>query len=141
MLLQYYFSHVNWLAVAVSAIAYFSLGAIWYMPAVFGKVWAEGHKLTINPEEAKKGMPMMMVKTLVLNFIIALAVGLAVTALQSTTFMSGAKVGLLCGIGFTFSTMAINHVYIGRGIKTLLIDGGYHVVGILVCSIILSVWR
>jgi hypothetical protein len=132
---------VNWLAVAVSAIAYFALGALWYNQSVFGKAWAEGHKLNINPEDAKEGMPMMMAKTLALNFIIAFFIGIVVMGLQSTTVMSGLKVGALCGVGLSFCTMAVNSVYTGKGINVLLIDGGYHVVGILISAVILSIWH
>jgi hypothetical protein len=31
---------LNWLVVLVAAVAYFVLGALWYAPPVFGKVWA-----------------------------------------------------------------------------------------------------
>jgi hypothetical protein len=30
---------LNWLAVFVAALAYFAIGALWYAPPVFGKVW------------------------------------------------------------------------------------------------------
>jgi len=32
-------SDVNYLAAIVAAIAWFALGAIWYMPAVMGRAW------------------------------------------------------------------------------------------------------
>src|SRR6185503_21280424 len=31
--------HINWLAVAVAAIASFVLGGIWYSPLLFGRAW------------------------------------------------------------------------------------------------------
>jgi hypothetical protein len=33
------FGDVNYLAVIVAAIAYFALGAIWYIPPVMGRAW------------------------------------------------------------------------------------------------------
>jgi hypothetical protein len=32
-------SDLNWLAVIVAAIAYFAIGALWYAPPVFGRIW------------------------------------------------------------------------------------------------------
>ena len=34
---------LNWLAVALAALAYFVIGALWYAPPLFGRIWfAEG---------------------------------------------------------------------------------------------------
>ena len=49
-----YFSHINWLAVLVAAIAYFALGAIWFSRPVFGARWIALHEININDDNAKK---------------------------------------------------------------------------------------
>ena len=49
--------HLNWLAVAASALAYFILGALWFGP-LFGKLWMKGHGITPPSEEEKKKMNM-----------------------------------------------------------------------------------
>ena len=140
MFLNHFLSNANWLAIIVAGLAYFAVGAIWYQQAVFGKAWAEGHNLTIDPEKAKKQMPMLMAITGVLTIVIAVLVGFLVSALYSQTVMSGIKVGLFSGAIIT-CCMGINYTYTSKSFKLLCIDAGYHVLGTIVCGIIISIWH
>ena len=142
-MLQNYFSHAPWLQIIVSAVAYFAIGAIWYMPAVFGNAWAAGHKLDrSNSEEMKKTLPKLMAITFVLTFLIAVGMGLLLYVLQAPgTCMSGIKAGLMVSGIFCVLPMGINYAYTGKSIKLLCIDGGYHVIGITLMGIIMSVWK
>jgi hypothetical protein len=54
-----FFSEINWLAVLVSGLAYFALGALWYSPVLFSKKWIELGKIDINDPNAKKGVGLM----------------------------------------------------------------------------------
>ena len=45
---------VNWLAVVVSAILSFMLGALWYSPLMFGKKWAEGVGMDLSGDTPMK---------------------------------------------------------------------------------------
>ena len=133
-------SHLNYLAVAVSAIAYFMLGAIWYNAKVFGTIWAKGHNIdTTNMD--RSGMGKMMALTFVSCFVIAIVCGYMMTALYSYKCMSGMKLGLLMGVGFSGTTYFVHCLYTKKPFSVVLIDGGYHVLGIMLCSIIMSVWR
>ena len=44
-------SDLNWLAVS-AALAYFALGALWYAPPIFGKVWADAGGFASRSEGA-----------------------------------------------------------------------------------------
>ncbi|MBI4929180.1 MAG: DUF1761 domain-containing protein [Bacteroidetes bacterium] len=137
--------HINWLAVAVSAIAYFALGAIWFNPKVFGTIWMKGHGITAPTEEDKKRMPMMMATTLVLCFIgvIAMAYFVHVFSFYQVNWRwySGAKVGLVAGIGFTGVGIAMNYMYTKKSLTLIIIDSAYHLIGMVGAGIIMSVWR
>lgn len=136
--------NLNWLAVAVSALAYFCLGAIWFNPNVFGKVWMKGHGLTPT-EEDKKRMPMMFAVTFILCFIGAIAVGYFVYVFSfyevNWRWYSGAKVGLIAGCGFAGVAIAMNYMYTRKSWTLIIIDSAYHVVGMVMAGIIMSVWR
>lgn len=140
MFLSHFLSHANWLAILVAGLAYFAVGAVWYQRPVFGNAWAAGHNLTIDPEKAKKQMPVIMLLTLVFTFFVSVLTGFLVSALYSQTVMSGLKVGLFAG-GFIGACMAINYIYTGKTIKLLCIDAGYHIVGTALCGIIISIWH
>jgi hypothetical protein len=140
-MLSNYLSHLPWLQILVAGLSYFVLGAIWYAPPLLGKTWAEGHKIdTSNKEEMKKKMPMMMGSTFALGILMAFAMGLIISGMQSRMCMSGMKTGLLVG-GIVAMAVAINYLYLGKTIKLWLIDAGYHVIGLMLMGIILSVWH
>lgn len=133
--------HLNWLAVLVSAIAYFSLGAIWFNPKILGTAWMQGHGLANPTEEDKKKVPMLMAATLVLCFFGAAVMGYFCYAVNSWDWMRGAKLGLLAGLGFSTIGIGMSYMYTKKSLKLIIIDSSYHVVGLMICGIIMSVWR
>ena len=143
-MLQAFFSHANWLAIATAAVTYFILGALWFS-ALFGKPWMAGHKISMPTDEAEKAkmkaqMPMLMIKTFLMNIIVALGIGLVVYATSTRDCMHGIKWGLLLS-GFAAVPIAMNHMYLMKGIKLTMIDAGYHVVSITLMTIIITVWH
>lgn len=139
-MLQQFLSHAPWLQIAVAAIAYFAIGALWYS-VLFQKAWIAGHNVQMT-EEGKKRAPLLFAISLVINFCQAIALALALDVMQTpAALVPGLKVGLFLGLAFGASCMVINYMYLGKSIKVIFIDAAYHVVGIAVMSIILSVWH
>lgn len=135
------FSHINWLAVLVAAIAYFASGAIWYSKPVFGTIWAQGHGLNMNDPDARKGAGRIMMMSFISFVIITIALAILVVKLNLTFFMSGVKLGLITGAGFSWMTIYISYIYTKKPKSIHLIDGLYHVVGQIIAAIILCLWR
>ena len=136
--------HLNWLAVAVAAIAYFMLGAIWFNPNVFGKVWMKGHNISTPTEEDKKKMPMMMLMTLVMCFVATVCLAYLINAFSGYTvnwrWYSGVKIALVAS-AFACVGVGLNHMYTKKSMMTTIIDAGYHVAGLVAAGMILSVWH
>ena len=134
--------HLNWLAVAVSAIAYFALGAIWFGP-VFGKIWMKGHGITPPTDEEKKNMNMGMI--LGMSFV-KTAVMVILTAYVSMiinyngNMMTALKIGAVLG-GISAFPIGINYLFLKKPFSIWVLDGGYHACGVVITSVILSVWR
>jgi hypothetical protein len=140
-MIQEFFAHAPWLHILVAGVAYFMLGAVWYAPPVFGKYWAEQHKIVMT-EESKKKVPVLFASTFVLGLFMATGVALALYVMQAPgTCMNGIKTGLFLGGAFTALPIGINYLYFGKPFKLWIIDAGYHVVGITLMGIILSVWH
>ena len=140
-MLQQFLSHAPWLQIIVAGVVYFAIGAVWYAPPVFGKYWQAAHKIEMT-EESKKKMPMLFGGTFVLGILMALGTAISLHVMQSPgTCMNGMKVGLFISGAFVALPMGINYMYQGKSFKLWFIDAGYHVVGLTLMGIILSVWH
>ncbi|HET6991290.1 MAG TPA: DUF1761 domain-containing protein [Bacteroidia bacterium] len=146
MLLKEFFHNANWLAIGVAAIVYFAIGSLWFS-VLFGKQWMAGHNIQMpTDDEAKarmrKQMPMLMIKTFLMNVLMALAVGIVLKALPQASIncVMGIKVGLLLG-GVATIPMVMGHMYTMKSVKLWIIDAGYHILSITLMSIIIAVWH
>ena len=142
MVTTHFLPTANFLAIFVSALAYFAFGYVWFS-LLFAKVRnVELEKIGVKMSRpAGNKMAMKMLYTFAGNFLGAMAIAYVFHHLGVTTIDRGLKVGLIMGIGFTSSTLAIAYPWEDKSIKLFIIDAGHYVVGLLVCSLILSSWR
>ncbi len=141
-MLQTFFQHANWLAILVSAVAFFALGSLWFS-VLFGKIWqkeVEKHGVKIMEPKGSE-IAMKMIQTFVCNLIAALAMGILVFFTDVDGLENGIKLGLLCGSGFAATSIITAHVWESRSFRLVAIDFGYPLLGITLCGIILSVWK
>jgi|ERR1700733_1417092 uncharacterized protein DUF1761 len=138
---------LNYLAVLVSAVILWVLGAIWYSPALFAKPWME--LLGIKKGEGKQsglilGMVASFIGDLVLSFILAHiiiwanAFGFATSAFG---FANGGVLGVLIWIGFIAAPNLPQGIYERRPFKLFAINGGYWLVGLFIVGGLLAAWR
>ena len=133
------FSHVNWLAVLVAGIAYFALGAIWYS-FIFKNAWIRLSGVNMNDPNAKKGVGGVMLTSLLLMIVCSIGLALLLSRVGPSSWMSGAKVGLIAGICFSATGISISYLYEKRPLGLHLINAGYNIAGCVVAGIILAVW-
>lgn len=133
------FSNLNWLAVIVAGLAYFVLGAIWYS-FIFKNAWIKLSGVNVNDPNAKKGVAMIMLSSLILMIICSLGLAIFLYKTGPTSWMSGAKTGLVAGVCFSATGICISYLYEKRPLGLHLINAGYNVAGCVIAGIILSVW-
>jgi hypothetical protein len=141
-MLTSFLSHANYWAILVATLAYFVLGSLWFS-ALFGKVWSkevEKHGVKIN-EPAKSDIAKKMLQTFTCNALAAISIAYVIFATGAPTWLAGAKLGLLCGIGFAAVGISIAYTWESRSAKLLAIDCGYAVAGITICGIIIGAWQ
>lgn len=129
------FQEIDWLAVAVAALATFAIGGPWYSQALFLKTWQQ----EMNMADAQPGHPgRVFGAAYAFSFIacafLATMIGIGGGAL------TGARMGLLVGLCFVATSFGINYQFANRSFKAWLIDGGYHVVQFLAFGLILGAW-
>ena len=133
------FSNLNWLAILVAGLAYFALGAIWYS-FVFKNAWIKHSGVNVNDLKMKKGMAQTLIASLVLMIICSLGLALLLGKIVSTSWMSGAKLGLLAGVCFSATAICISYLYEKRPWMLHFINAGYNVAGCIIAGIIIAVW-
>jgi hypothetical protein len=133
------FSSVNWLAVVVCVVLNVGAGFIWYHPSVFFKTWWTG--IGKSEDEVADPNPMLYVWTLLAAFVEAVFVSFLLNTMGSTTIGSGLAAGFMIWLGFVATTNLVNNLFAGRGFKVWAIEAGNHLVYLLLCGAILSVWR
>ncbi len=132
-------SDLNFLAITVSSVIYFGLGSVWFGP-LFGKEWLRLVGLSLT-EEDKKNAPFMFAKTFLLDFVITLATALTIVLTKTETIADALKLSAILGLGFVIAPFLGNYMYAKRSMKLFLIEGFYHVICIIIVSIILTMWR
>ena len=130
----------NHLAILVSALILWFLGAAWYSPALFAKPWMT--MLGIKKEEGKRaslyvGMAASFIGDLILSFILAHFIIWSGT----TTFGWGAMIGFLTWVGFFAAPNLPQGIYEGRPFKLFAINNCYWLVGLLIVGGLLGAWR
>lgn len=134
---------INYLAVLVSAIIYWVLGALWYSPLLFANRFIALMRLTaedlarIEQQGAAKEIAIAFGSSLLTAFVLAHFVRYA----RATNLADGLKTGLWVCIGFVFTSNLATVIFENRPFGLYLINNGYHLVGFLLMGALLAVWR
>ena len=126
---------LNWVSVLVAFVAYFLLGALW-----FTLFFSKQYRISLGREnETLQSKPIFIVGPALCSLVITIASALLIYALDISSFSQAWKFSLLVGVGYLFANtvnIAINP-NIPRPILYGIISGTYHLVGILIVSVIL----
>jgi small-conductance mechanosensitive channel len=134
------FSDINWLAVLVAAVAYFALGAIWYS-FLFRKSWIRHTGVTMsNDPNAKKGIGGIMFTSFLTILVSSIGLALLLDRIGPSSWMSGAKIGLIAGICFCAMAISNSYLYEKRPMGLHFINGFYNIFGCVIAGIIIAVW-
>lgn len=128
---------VNVWAVLVAAVAYFALGAGWYM--ALAKPWMAA--VGFSREDVADGPnPAIYGLTFVLEVVTVFTLAVLLRNSTLSGVADGASLGALIGIGIWFALMSVTFMYESRKPALFLIDGGYHLLALVVAGAILGAW-
>jgi hypothetical protein len=126
---------IPWIAILAATIASFFLGALWYSPVLFGRVWMR--ETGVDEEACRHGSNFRVLGTTFVLTLISTSV-LSFCLSPRPGVLYGAIAGLVIGIGWVATSIGTNFLFEGRSFKLFAITGGYHVVRFLVAGIILG---
>lgn len=134
-------TRLNLLAVFVAAVAAFVVGGMWYA-VLFGRPWARVYGYTeAQLQEMSKNPGRTFPLIFLCDVVMALAVAVLVVNLNLTSVLSGAVLGAALWLGVAGANGLALQLGHGRPLAGWIIDTGQQLVALLVCGMILSVWR
>lgn len=132
-------AHLNWIAVLIAFIIYFVLGALW-----FTVLFSKPYKISLGREnETLPNKPIFIVGPALCTLIITVASAVLIYSLNISTVGSALEFALLIGIGYLVANtvnIAINP-NIPNPILYGVISGIYHLVGIIIVSVIIVLMK
>ena len=126
---------VNIWAVVVSGVAYFAIGAVWYM--VLAEPWMKGIGKT---RDELGNSPVPYIASLVSEVLIAFGVAVALNAFAAEGVMDAIFVASVLWFGFSLLPAIVHYGYEGRTFSLLAINKGYDLLGMIAAAVILSLW-
>lgn len=134
---------VHYPALLVSAIVMMALGALWYGP-LFGKQWAGMMGFNMSDPEAVKRMKEKAKPGYAITFVASLVMLYVLTHILdyagAETAAEGAKGALWIWLGFFAPTMLGSVLWEGKPWKLYFINTSYHLVSLVIATIILTQW-
>ncbi len=135
-------THLNYVAVLVTALAGFSVGWLWFSPVLFAKAWMTEMKLT--PERLKEGhynMGKIFGTSFVVTLLSTLGLAVLIAATGAAGALRGAELGVWVGALIVGTRMINGGLWELRSLRLNAICVGHEVVMFAVQGAILGVWR
>ena len=130
---------INWLAVIVAAVSMFLVGGLWYSPILFGKTWQRANGFS-DEDLNRFNKVRSFGGSLILALVMAANLGVFL-AHPGTTLRWGIIAGLLAGVGWVATAIAMTALFEGRPWSYIVVNAGYHIVAFALMGAILGGWR
>lgn len=129
--------NLNWIAVIVSAITYFIFGGLWFLPSVLGKQNDDALGF-VRPATWKPTSNYFTVPFLTC-LLTSIGISVLLNGINPKSIFEAFILGLILGIAFALPVSLVNSINpkIAKPTKYGLITGIYHIIGIILSTIII----
>ena len=131
--------NLNHIAVFVSALCSLIIGAVWYSPILFYKIWKKENNLT--EQELKKANP---IKQYSICFLLALLMSYNMAfflADSKSDWVWGLTAGFLTGFGWAAAIFAIIALFELKTLKYIAVNTGYIIIFFSISGLIIGAWK
>jgi Protein of unknown function (DUF1761) len=129
----------NYVAVVVSAVAYWLLGAVWFA-VLFGKRWMVLEGMT-QQQAQSMNMAVPYTVSFALDLLMAFVLAQLCSWRNANTAGRGAAVGVLLWIGIVGPIVYTTYMYEMRSKELFAINEFYPLVGLCLMGVILGAWK
>jgi Protein of unknown function (DUF1761) len=133
-----FFGDLNWLAVVVATVAWFAFSAIWYSLPPLSKAWASAARVEMSGDGPP--LALLFIPTLIGYFVTTVAIALLASGIGTESWIDGAILGAVLGIGFGMVGALVNQVYEGKGASYFVINGINAIIAFAIVAVIVTVW-
>lgn len=132
------FFQINIIAVILAVLANMIIGALWYSPLLFAKVWMKSLGKTMEELQQSGNPNIGYGLTTLAGIISAIVLSLFIQLLDPVTVSGGAFIGFLAGLGIASARELSPTFFEGRKYTLFFISAGYHIVSLTIMGIIIS---
>lgn len=131
---------INYLAVVVSAVVVFGLGALWYGP-LFGKAWVASQSASREELMASSSIGRTYVLSLAAYAVMAATVAMFIFMLNPPDLSGGLWLAAVLCIGIALPGTLTSVLYSANRFRLFWINAGYQLASFLLVGSILTLWR
>jgi hypothetical protein len=130
--------NLNIPAVLVATLLGFAIGALWYSPLLFARVWMKEAGIS---EEQTRQAPMARIFGLAALATLVMAFNLAAFIGPKASLGFGLFAGAAAGLGWVAMSLGVIYLFEQRSLKLWLVNSGYQVVAYTLMGGLLGVWK
>lgn len=119
-----------------AALLNFIIGAIWYSPSLFGRVWMDGNNF--KSEEMKGRGIGPFIGGFINSFILAIGMAAFLYMTDSQTLTDALIVGFIAWLGFFFTTKFSELNWGKKPLNVFFVDIGYGLVSYLAVALFIQ---
>ncbi|MFL0805637.1 MAG: DUF1761 domain-containing protein [Agarilytica sp.] len=133
--------NLDYIAVAIAAIASYVFGFAWYHWAVFGEAWANALGITKEQADNTEGLG----STFIISLISGLSKAVVIALLMAVANISGVLFGLLFGIviaaAFTVASLGYYNGFARVSSKLTLINSAHSIIELALIGAIIGIFN
>lgn len=124
---------INIIGIIAATVTSFVLGALWFMPRVFGTFWMRENGFPDDdPGAPPQAYLAAFILMLIASYVLSLIIG------EDATIMEGLRVGLAVGAAFVAVGIGILYLFERRSVTHFLVNAGYMIVAFTVMGTIIG---
>lgn len=130
-------SELDFLAIFFAALCSFLLGAAWYSPLLFKRIWMEGCGLT-ELDLRQSNVKFVFVTSFALSLVMAFTLAILLGEQPALGIAVGG--GFVIGLCWVATAFGISYVFEQRPLKLFLVNASYHVLQYTLMGLVLGLW-
>lgn len=133
---------VNWLAVILATVSSMVVGAVWYMPKVFGNTWMKLAKVKMDRDQsAFVPLAVTFAVSFLTAYILAHVTFLSNMWFHNSYLQDAITTAFWVWLGFTAARFITHDAFEGRPVKLTVINIAHELVTIMVMGLIIGLLR